>query len=598
MIMPPSQAQLPMVLQLAAELPELPHGQGTPRVQSMAKTLGISVQTLWRWMREAGHGGERKRRSDAGQLKSLTEDQVRQMAAIQIAGARETGKVLPTIAMARDIANANAQPDLVTGEVRRTSAHPSTIARAMRAMGCHPGQLMRQSPGQAMQSLHPNHVWQLDVSTCVLFYLSNGGMEICEEAAFNKNKPHNFERVSQLRVQRYLVVDHCVGAFYLQYLAGHESAQNLLDFLIPAFHPRHGRPFYGVPKILMVDPGSAQASQVFRSLARALDIEVKVHKAKNPRAKGAVESMHNHIEHQFEGRLHAQRVRDFEHLNELANLWSAAFQSRAVHTRTQLTRFDGWMKISQFPGALRVIEGGPEVTRALVMAEPVLRGVDTLLQIHFAVPGQEAQTYSVAGIPGAAVGEKVLVVSSPYTAPDIDVLTVNSEGQEVRHRRSPIPKTEFGFDRSAAVFGEQFKSQADTFIDRSRKTALRSAWGSDDPLEIAKTRKGKGGQRGIAFGGQIDPFADVRQVPVPTYLPLSGTAIDVGTPASESLMSATTACLRMQPLLGDDWRPEHYAWITQRFSDGISETQFRNLATQWQAAIAGAEAQEGERKAC
>jgi transposase InsO family protein len=487
-------------------------------------------------------------------------------------------------------------PDVETGELTLTSAHPSTIARAMRQLGCHSGQLMRQSPGHGMQSLHPNHVWQLDVSTCVLFYLSNGGMEICEEAAFNKNKPHNYERVSQLRVQRYLVVDHCVGAFYLQYLAGHESAQNLLDFLIPAFHPRAGRPFYGVPKILMVDPGSAQASQVFRSLARALDIEVKVHKAKNPRAKGGVETMHNHIEHQFEGRLHGQRVQGFEQLNALADLWSAAFQSRAVHTRTKLTRFDGWMKIGQFPGALRVIEGGPEVTRALVMAEPVARVVDTLLQISFAVPGHEAATYSVAGIPGAANKEKVMVVTSPYTAPDIDVLTVNAQGEEARHRRSPIPKTDFGFDSTAAVIGQEFKSQADTFIDRERKTALRAAWGSDDPLEIAKTKKGRGGQRGVAFAGAIDTFADVRQVPVPTYLPLSGTAIDLGTPAAESLMSATTACLRMQQLLDEDWQPEHYAWLTQRFSGGISETQFRQLAETWQAAIRLGQSEE--RKAC
>jgi hypothetical protein len=598
MIMPPSQLQLPMVLQLAAELPALPHGQGTPRVQSMAETLGISVQTLWRWIREAGYGSTRKRRSDAGQLKALTEAQVRQMAAIQIAGARETGKVLPTLEMVRDIANANAAPDPETGEVAHTTAHRSTIARAMRQLGCHTEQMMRQSPAFALQSLHPNYVWQLDVSTCVLFYLSNGGIEICEEAAFNKNKPHNFERVSQLRVQRYLVVDHCVGAFYLQYLAGHESAKNLLDFLIPAFHQRQGLPFYGVPKILQVDPGSAQASQVFRSLSQALDIEVRVHKTKNPRAKGAVESMHNHIEHQFEGRLHAQRVRDFEHLNELANLWSAAFQSRAVHTRTKLSRFAGWMKITQFPGALRVIEGGPEVTRALVMAEPVARLVDTLLQISFAVPGHKQETYSVAGIPGAANKEKVLVVTSPYTAPDIDVLTVNAEGEEVRYRRSPIPKTAFGFDGTAAVIGQEFKSTADTFIDVERKRALRAAWGSDDPLEIAKTRKGKGGQRGVAFAGQIDPFADVRQVAIPAYLPLAGTAIDVGTPADESLMSATTACLRMQQLLDEDWQPEHYAWITQRFAGGISETQFRQLATQWQAAIAGPEDHQEVRQAC
>ncbi|MEF8746678.1 MAG: hypothetical protein V5B31_02215 [Candidatus Accumulibacter propinquus] len=597
MIMPPSQLQLPLVLQLAAELPALPHGQGTPRVQSMAQTIGVSVQTLWRWIREAGYGSTRKRRSDAGRLKALTEAQVRQMAAIQIAGARETGKVLPTLEMVREIANANAVPDPETGEVAYTTAHRSTIARAMRRIGCHTDQMMRQTPAFALQSLHPNHVWQMDVSTCVLFYLSSGGIEICEEAAFNKNKPHNFERVSQLRVQRYLVVDHCTGAFWLQYLAGHESARNLLDFLIPAFHPRHGLPFYGVPKILQVDPGSAQSSQVFRSLSRALDIEVRVHKTKNPRAKGAVESMHNHIEHQFEGRLHAQRVRGFEHLNELANLWSAAFQSRAVHTRTKLTRFAGWMMISQFPGALRVIEGGPEVTRALVMADAVTRVVDGLLQITFSAAGNEQATYSVAGIPGVAVGEKVSVVASPYTLPDIDVLAVNADGKELRYRRSPIPKTDFGFDSTAAVIGQEFKSTADTFIDTERKRALRAAWGSDDPLEIAKTRKGKGSKRGVAFDGHIDTFADVRQVAIPAYLPLVGTAIDVGTPADESLMSATTACLRMQQLLDEDWHPEHYAWITQRFAGGISETQFRSLATQWQAAIAAADDQ-GERKAC
>ena len=53
----------------------------------------------------------------------------------------------------------------------------------------------------------------------------------------------------------------------------------------------------------------------------------------------------------------------------------------------------------------------------------------------------------------------------------------------------------------------------------------------------------------------------------------------------------------MQQLLDEDWHPEHYAWITQRFAGGISETQFRSLATQWQAAIAAADDQ-GERKAC
>jgi hypothetical protein len=86
----------------------------------------------------------------------------------------------------------------------------------------------------------------------------------------------------------------------------------------------------------------------------------------------------------------------------------------------------------------------------------------------------------------------------------------------------------------------------------------------------------------------VDTFADVRQVPVPSYLPVQGTAIDVQTPAAvESLMSATTACLRMQALLGDDWQPEHYSWLTTKFASGIGEQQFQQLATTWQAAVSG-----------
>lgn len=588
MIMPPSTVQLPIVVALAAELPQLPHGESTPRVQSAARAMGISVQTCWRWVRDAGFVSGRKKRADAGTLKALTADQVRQMAAIKLAGARETGKVLPTLEMVRRIANANAAADADTGEVAHTTAHISTIARAMRTLGCHTDQLMRQSPAHSLRSLHPNHVWQCDVSTCVLFWLSNGGIEICDIAAFNKNKPSSYERVKEMRVQRYLVVDHCTGAYYLHYLPGHETSRNLLDFLIPAFHQRSGRPFFGVPQILMVDPGSAQASGVFRSIERALNMQVIVHEAGNPRAKGAVESLHNHIEHGFEGRLHAQQVRDFDHLNALADIWSAAHQSTAVHSRHGQTRYAAWMKIR--PDELRIAPG-IEITRALVMAEPVSRVVSGTMTITFAVPGHGQRTYSVAGVPGAAPKEKLWVVASPYTLPDIDILVTNAEGKETRHRLSPIVLNEWGFDEAWPEIGEQFKRHADTWIDTERKTAQRAAWGSDDKREIAKTRKGKGGTRGVAFGGAVDTFADVRQVQVPAYIPVPGTAIEVAASlAVESLMSATTACLRMQALLGDDWQPEHYTWLTQRFAGGIGEAQFRQLAEQWQAAIAGTDA--------
>lgn len=591
-IMPPSSTQRPLVMALAAELPTLPHGGRQARVAAMAQTLAVSPQTLRVWLKEAGYCPVRKRRADHGVMKAVTPEQARAMAAIKVAGARETGKVLPTFEMARQIANANAPVDGETGEVAHCTAHSSTISRAMKKLGCHPTQLARQTPAHPQKSLHPNHVWQVDVSTCVLFYLANGGMEVCEVAAFNKNKPHNFARVQELRVQRYLAVDHCSGAFHLAYLPGHETTKNLLDFLIPAFHQRDNRPLYGVPKILMVDPGSAQAAPVFRNLARALDLKVLVHEAGNARAKGAVESTHNHIEHQFEGRLIAQRVRDFDHLNELAAVWSAAYQATAIHSRTLRTRYAGWMEITR--AQLRIAPG-IETTRALVMADPDPRIVTNTMTISFAPAGYGQQDYLVKGIPGAAPGEALYVVASPYTLPDIDVLSMDAAGNEVRHRLSPIPKDQFGFVEHAAVIGDEFKAMPDTFIEHERKAAQRAAWGTDDAREIAKIKRGKGGERGVAFGGALDSFADVRAVEVPSYLPRAGTAIEVTAPAvAESVMTATAACLRMQTLLGDAWQPGYYAWIMQRFAEGIGEEAFQRLAAQWQ----GNAARDEERRAC
>lgn len=579
--MPISNEQLRQVLALAERLPGLPWDRRGGEVKTAAATLGISDKTLYRWMARVGHASGRKRRGDAGVFRKLDADQVRQAASLAFAGTRETGKRLPTFRMVLEIVNANARQDGAvdpeTGEInaRQMDVAPSTLARAMRQLGCHPTQLARPTPAHPQKSRHPNHVWQVDVSTCVLFYLSNGGVEICDVAAFNKNKPSSYERVKEMRVQRYLAVDHCTGAFHLAYLPGHETTRNLLDFLIPAFHPRPGTPFHGVPKILMVDPGSAQAAPVFRNLARALDLKVLVHEAGNPRAKGSVESSHNVIERLFEGRLIGQTVHDFAHLNALADDWSRVFQSVKPHSRHGMPRFDAFMRIK--PDELRLAPG-LETTRALVISDPVSRIVTSALTISYAPHGHGQHDYLVKDLPGVAQGETLWVVGNPYRLPAIDVLIADAEGREVRHFVAPIPKDDWGFDGHAAVIDEEYKSLPDTFIDRERKGVLRATWGTDDAREIAKRRRGKA----VAFDGTLDTFADVKATPVPDYLPRRGTALDVAVPVlAETRMTATAAAIRLQGALGDAWRPEYYPWLVQRFTDGIGEEQYARLEALW-----------------
>ena len=82
-----------------------------------------------------------------------------------------------------------------TGEVVPLSA--SAVAAALRRYGLHPEQLRRPSVAVQQVSLHPNHTWQMDASTCVLFYLDDQGAAEMPESVFYKNKLENFQKVAK-----------------------------------------------------------------------------------------------------------------------------------------------------------------------------------------------------------------------------------------------------------------------------------------------------------------------------------------------------------------------------------------------------------------
>ena len=56
-------------------------------------------------------------------------------------------------------------------------------------------QLNAPTPHTDMRSLHPNHVHLVDVSTCIQYYLDDGGMKIMRQDEFYKNKFENFKKV-------------------------------------------------------------------------------------------------------------------------------------------------------------------------------------------------------------------------------------------------------------------------------------------------------------------------------------------------------------------------------------------------------------------
>ena len=126
-----------------------------------------------------------------------------------------------------------------------------------------------------MRSEHPNHVWQIDASLCVLYYLKPSakaqGLHIMDQGEFYKNKPKNLARVMADRVWSYEITDHTSGWIYVEYVMGAESGENLCSVLINALQERGGPDMlHGVPRILYMDPGSANTSAMTMNLCKSL----------------------------------------------------------------------------------------------------------------------------------------------------------------------------------------------------------------------------------------------------------------------------------------------------------------------------------------
>ena len=260
-------AIVPRLVQLVHELASASHGAKQVLKDKAGAELGMSTATLYRHLEKVTVKPQRKQRSDAGDVQLCRKDAIA-ISALLATSHRKTGKRLLSIGQAVDILIANGEvraeaTDPETGEVKRLS--DSAIARALRSYGMHPDQLNRPTPAVELKSLHPNHVWQIDASLCVLYYLNDrtereAGLQVMERDKFYKNKPANLKRIEADRVWSYEVTDHNSGAIFVHYVMGAESGTNLAESFIAAIQKRERDPMHGVPLILMMDMGSANTS--------------------------------------------------------------------------------------------------------------------------------------------------------------------------------------------------------------------------------------------------------------------------------------------------------------------------------------------------
>ncbi len=520
----PSMPLNPVIVQRVSQVAQAaaaaPYGGKAAVYAAACAELDISLPTLHRYLAEVSVRPDRKQRSDAGDV-WLTRDEAVAISAVLMVSARKTNKRLLSIGQAVDTMRANgevvaARPDPETGELLPLS--DSAIARALRHYNLHPDQLNRPAPAVELKSLHPNHVWQIDASLCVLYYLNTrnpaeSGLQVMDREKFYKNKPANLKRIEADRVWSYEVTDHNSGAIYPHYVMGAESGANLAEAFIAAIQQRGADPFYGVPYMLYMDPGSANTSGMFANLARRLQIKLLVHAPGVARATGQVEKARDIIERSFESGLRLRPVQDLAELNAQARRWASWYNANKVHSRHGKTRFEQWLTIKA--EQLRVAP--PEsLCRELLTHVPELRKVTDYLTVKF-----NGQEFCVRDVPQVMVGEKLAITHNPWVLDAASVVYTNADGAETLHTIPLVRRDDAGFREDGNVIGEDFARPADTVLQTNKKEVQRFAHDAAT-LEEAEARAKAGA---VPFGGRVDPYKVIEQAPKRTFMPRRGTEL-------------------------------------------------------------------------
>lgn len=552
------------------------HGGKEPIYAAACQELGISRATLHRALAEVAIRAERKQRRDAGES-SLPRREAVLISAYLMESHRKNNKRLASVDQAVDVLRSN-------GAIRAERTHPvtgqivplstSAIARGLRAYGLHPDQLLQPAPAVQLRSLHPNHVWQIDASLCVLYYLNTSdpkqqGLQVMDHDKFYKNKPKNLKAIENNRVWSYEVTDHTSGLIFPHYVFGAESGTNLAEAFVEAIQPKPDFPFHGVPFILMMDMGSANTSGLFKNLARRLQVQVIPHAPRKARATGQVEKARDIIERSFESGLKFRAVHSLEELNALARQWAVWFNAKKSHSRHGKKRTEAWMAIT--PEQLRV-PPSREVCQALLTHAPEERKVTDFLRVEF-----RGEFYDVSGVPGVMVGEKLQVAINPYQADAVTIVETDAEGNEVLITAPIVAEDGNGFALTANVIGESYRKPVATVADANRSEVERVAMEAPTLEAAREARK----RKQLPFGGRIDPYKPITDAPAPTFLPRKGTDLVVPTRVARPVMEAPLLthfeAARELCRRGVDMNPEKNAQVAAWYPQGVPEDEIEAL---------------------
>lgn len=576
--MSPATIEVMMAAIRAAE--QAGHGRKQEIYAEACTTLDISLATFHRYRKELTvQNAPRKQRKDAG-TSGLTRDEALLISGVIMETLRRDGRQLGSVSKVieglRDNNLIKAERiDKATGELVPLS--DSAIQRALRSYGVHPEQLLRPTAHTTLASKHPNHVWQIDASLCVLYYLkpdpkTGNGLQVMDRDKFYKNKPKNVQNIMADRVWSYEITDHTSGWVYVEYVMGAESGENLCSVLINAMQERGGADLlHGVPKVLYMDPGSANTSAMAKNLCKALGIKPIAHAPGNARATGQVENARRLIEQHFEFGLKFRPVADLAELNQLAKQWRSVWNARQKHRRHGMTRSSAWLRIKEDQ---LVKAPSVEVCRDLAVAGPVSRQVHAGQYGHYI--NLDGKKYDVSHL-DVETGQSLQVTRNPWRDNCAQALMPDENGHEVIHVLPLIGTDEFGFPELAPVIDEGYRTPAETSGQKVKKAIEQLMTGTESAEDAEKARK----QKTIPLDGRFDPFKSLDTEQLPDYMPRRGTEHNLKTTSVElPPLSTTKLAMRLRSRLGNDWKPEYFAWLEQRYPEGAAEAQLDEIEQQ------------------
>lgn len=577
----------PRVVLAIADWQRAGHGERRSVIERLARELGVSIATAYRKIEPLVLKKPRKRRADAGGG-ALSQPEAELIWALVRETTRQTGTGSLPVMEAVRILRANgriqaARVDEDTGEWLPLSE--SAIRRGLRLHGYTLDLMTAPAATARLSSPHPNWCWQIDASVSRQFYLADSGAAQMDKAVYYRGKPGNFSKIAERRIWRYIVTDHASGAFELFYVQGAESAANVVATLMFVMTPRADGTMHGVPRILMNDPGPGMKAAPVANFCSALGIRQIPHASGESNVTGQVENAHYLVERYFEGVLRLREpVTSIAEINAQARVWSRAFQATREHSRTGMTRRDGWLRIT------------PE---QLVLAPPV----DVLAQLANSTPKActvrdcmvrfAGGVYSVRELPGGIVnGQKVMVVRNALDPESVRLLGKDENGHETHFIAPKLAYKDFGFLASAAEIGTEFKGVPESPADARNKAIEQLVMDQRTQADAAAARKAKR----LAFNGAIDPMKHLRDAQVAPALPRAATPSTVTAPsvvaayieppqvrAEFAPLDHETAAMRLKPLVqgaGTPWTPDMYMRTVARWPEGVPHDEIEAWAAE------------------